>query len=179
MSTYIHRFIFENKLRPGDGVVVRKRFLGILKHYVIYLGKDRGRHRFIANTDQGVQVFSEGQIGDFLQYMKPRMIIPFDGDTRERQRAINRALTYPNPDSYSLLANNCEHYFTYVHKGESYSRQAAVYGAGLAATGIVMTARNAVKSEEEDEYSGLKTIAGILLTGLGLVAMTSARGERS
>ncbi|OED34624.1 hypothetical protein AB832_07055 [Flavobacteriaceae bacterium (ex Bugula neritina AB1)] len=174
MYYQLDQFVRDCRLRPGDGIVVRKRFLGLLKHYVVYLGKERGRHLFIANMTQGVQILNSGQIAEFLQYMEPRRIIPFEGTERERRFAVQRAFTYPNSRNYRLLANNCEHYFNYIHNGKGYSGQTAAFGAGLAVSGIVMAANNASKTQEEDENADLKVAAGILLTGLGLFAIAAS-----
>ena len=174
MYYHLDRFVKECELRPGDGIVVKKRFLGLLKHYVVYLGKDRGRHLFIANMVGGVKILNSGQISEFLQYMEPRRIIRFEGNERERKQAVERALTYPNSRNYQLIANNCEHYFNYIQKGKGYSAQTATFGAGLALSGVVMAANNASKTEDEDENADLKVLAGILLTGLGLLAMAAS-----
>lgn len=174
MKNFITQFVRANNLRPGDGIVVRKRFLGLLKHYVIYLGQDRGQHYFIANMMGGVTVLNSGQISDFMGYMDPTRIIPFEGTDYEREKAVRRALNYPDRSNYNLLANNCEHYFNYTQTGQSYSEQTAAFGAGLAAVGTAMTINNALKDEEEDEDAGLKAAAGLLLVGLGLWAVKAA-----
>lgn len=174
MYFQLDQFVRDNGLQPGDGIVVKKRFLGLLKHYVIYLGNERGRHLFIANTTRGVQILNSGQISEFLQYMEPRRIIPFEGTPNERKRAVQRAFSFPNSRNYRLLANNCEHYFNYIQTGKGYSGQTAVFGAGLAVTGVVMAANNVSKTQEEDENAGLKVAAGILLAGLGLFALSAS-----
>ena len=164
-------------MQPGDGVRVKKKFLGLLHHYVIYLGIYQSGHLFIANTESGVKILSEGQLREYLQYLEPREIKYFKGSRQQRELAVQRALQYPNRNSYRLLANNCEHFFNYVQKGVRYSRQAEVFGASLAATGTIMTVRNLLKDPEEDENADLKAIGGMLLAGLGLWAMSNANQD--
>ena len=168
MFNHLEQFVQGTGLRPGDGIVVKKRFLGLLKHYVIYLGKKGRRHLFIANMTQGVQVLNSGQIGEFLRYMEPKKIIPFEGTDLERREAVKRAFSFPNRQNYNLLANNCEHFFNFTQSGRAYSKQTALFGTGLTVGGLVMAVNKASKNEEDDEYADLKVATGLLIAGLGL-----------
>ena len=148
----INQFINQNHLRPADAVIMKKKFFGMLDHYVIYLGIYRNnqtfinQHIFVANYTKGVRVISEEELSQFLQYLIPTDIDRFKGGEYERPNAVQRAWSRINEKAYNYLENNCEHFKNWVHNGEHRSEQAEkfVQGslavAGITALGLLVSA---------------------------------------
>lgn len=129
----INAFITQNHIRPADVIVVKKA-AGILKHYVVYLGKDRFlRHTFIVNmSGRGIALIPEEEASVFLGKYQPTGISRFLGQEWERNQAVERAFTYPRAN-YDLIVNNCEHFASFVQRGVKESKQAdTAIGIGLA-----------------------------------------------
>lgn len=159
----VSEFVSMYNLRPADAIAVKKNSFGLLNHYLVYLGQDYlGEHIFMANYTKGTRVLSREEIMKFASYMHPVKVSRFKGGEIEREQAIDRAFELKDEDSYNLILNNCEHFKNHVQLSEKYSEQTKVFGAGLAAAGIVTAATS--KSQ------GGKT-AGIILAGLGLLTL--------
>lgn len=177
MFNQVDEFVKISRLNPGDAVIVKKRFLGLLKHYVIYLGRSsNGKHLFIANMEPEVQILSQNQICEYLKYFDPKKIIPFKGSDEKRRLAIERALSYPQK-YYHLLANNCEHFFNYIHKGRGYSSQTADLGYGLTISGILMIGNSLSSSQSKGGNGDIRLATGILLTGIGLYTVSVSKHD--
>lgn len=131
-------FVTKNNLLPADAILVRKAPLKLLRHYIIYLGKNNfGYHIFMANTLSGVKVYNYQQLMNELKTFVPERIDRFIGSSEERKEAINRALKRKDEDSYNLILNNCEHFKNWVQKGEHQSSQVSTFGTvALIAIGL-------------------------------------------
>lgn len=141
----LNQFVNQNRLRPADSIIMRKKFFGMVDHYVIYLGTINGRHRFVANYTQGVRVIPNSELVQFLSYLIPKQIEAFPGNEFQRRSAVQRAESRIGEKAYDYLANNCEHFKNWVHYGEHKSYQAegakTLFGA-LAVVGIIAAIAN-------------------------------------
>lgn len=165
----IDQFIKLNGVRKADAIIVRKKILGLLSHYVIYLGRESeyeqdGRsmykgwgydgHIFMANMGDGVHILREGHLNGYLKYLEPNKINRFQGNDWERAKAIERALMHQDEKSYNLILNNCEHFANFVQEGRRYSKQSQ--NAGLALGAILLLGLGAAlfsgSSNEDDDY---------------------------
>lgn len=159
----ISEFINRYNLQPADAIAVKKDAIGLLDHYLIYLGEDYwGEHIFMANYTKGTRILSQQELMRFASFMHPVKISRFIGSEYQREEAINRAFELKDQNSYHLILNNCEHFKNHVQLGKPYSGQTNAFGAGLTAAGIATVA--ASKSDEG------KT-AGFILAGLGLLTL--------
>ncbi len=143
----INVFVNQNSLKPADVIVVKKA-AGILDHYVVYLGYDSYQgHCFIVNMSrQNIKLIPETEASVFLKKYQPVGISRFSGKEWERNRAVERAFTYPDKQ-YHLIVNNCEHFANFVQRGVKESKQAdAAIGIGLAA--VVVGAVFGLMNEE-------------------------------
>lgn len=146
MNTHysIDKFVQENNLKKGDVVIARRNMLGILDHYIVYLGVDDwGQHQFIANLAPEVRYLSEEEIEFLLKDYTPYRIRRFEGSDWERFQAEDRAIGQLGKQ-YDLIDQNCEHFANYVQKGKAYSQQtknaknAALGIAGLALLAVLL-----------------------------------------
>lgn len=153
----LDQFIHQNSIQKADAIVVRKKAVGLLSHYVIYLGleseyywiDDGGRHRsyrergrrdghlFIANMGTGVNILREQEVLPMLKDYQPKRINRFLGNQAAREAAIERALSEQNQENYNLILNNCEHFANYVQENNRYSQQSQNVGIGLGALLLV------------------------------------------
>jgi|GEM_PF-391620 len=163
MKKLIH-FILKNGLKQADAIVLRKKLLGMVDHYAIFMGFRNGSPVFLANYRSGVKEVTFSDMQSILATLEPKEIEPFKGSENERQKALNRAWSRLGENSYNYTENNCEHFKNYVHHGKDYSDQvkiAADVTMGTAA--LVGVAAIATKSPK----AGL-IAAGLLLLGLYL-----------
>lgn len=158
----LNQFIQSNNLRSADAIIVKKNVIGLLDHYLIYLGYWNGEHKFIANYFQGTRILSHGELFNFSQKYSPTRIRRFIGNEVQRNAAVTRALSRKDQQSYHLLLNNCEHLATYVQEGRTYSQQTTLFGAGMAVTGLTMAA-----SSKSDTGKGI----GATMAVLGLLTL--------
>ena len=149
----IQRFVRQNQLRPADAVIVKKRGLGILDHYVIYLGEYKGTPQFIANYTKGVKIIPLRELQNFLSTYAPVKLNRFVGSEQQRKEAIRRAYQRLDEDAYHLILNNCEHYARYVQEGNPRSNQVRNWGlgalGGLALLGLVWALSG---NDDDEEY---------------------------
>lgn len=132
----INHFVRAYGLRVADAVRLKKRFFGMLDHYVIYAGVSNGRHRFIANYDYGVNYVNDQDLQHYMQMLEPQQIERFPGHDSHRELALQRASSLIGRQQYQLLTSNCEHLKNYVHYGQWKSEQAENFGQGVAAVGV-------------------------------------------
>ncbi len=132
----IHQFVQTNALRIADAIMLKKKFFGMLDHYVIYAGVIGGRHHFVANYENGVNYVDERDINYYLEILIPEQIERFPGHELHRQAALQRATNLVGKQEYRLLSSNCEHLKNYVHYGKWESKQVEDFGKGAAAVGI-------------------------------------------
>ncbi len=138
----LNQFIQKFAIQPADAIIMQKKLLGMVDHYVIYVGVDRNNdHRFVANYTKGVKVIPNHELAQFLEVLVPSKIDRFPGPYQNRTAAVNRALSRVGEKSYNYLTNNCEHFKNWVHRGEHKSHQVdnAISGVaiGLGAIAVI------------------------------------------
>lgn len=167
MKMTIEQFIHAYQIQPADAIVVKKEELGILDHYVIYLGVDSlGEYKFIANYTKGIAFLSADEILNFLRLFVPVRLNRFIGSEYDRNMAVNRALTRLNENAYNLILNNCEHFANWVQKGLPKSDQVETFGQVLAMVGIGIS----ILSKDTDSVG-----AGLFMAGLGALLINSSQ----
>ncbi|OFX43084.1 MAG: hypothetical protein A2046_08705 [Bacteroidetes bacterium GWA2_30_7] len=165
--TYALSLIQQNDLKQADAIVLRKKFLGMVDHFAIFLGYDNSNYPyFVANYKDGVQHVSEKELDSFMQKLEPTRIERFVGTEVERQNAVKRALNRIDEKAYDYFANNCESFKNYVQKGINYSKQAEnfneIAGAVGIGTAVVGVAALASKSPKVAAWAlGLTALATI------------------
>lgn len=156
----LNQFVAVNEILPGDAVIAKKKTIGFLDHYIIYLGIQDGEHKFIANYTNGVRILSYKELWEFSADYSPKRIRRFMGNEVQRRAAVARALSLQDQNSYHLILNNCEHYANYVQHGKLYSQQTKVFGVGMAATGLAVATSS--KNERNKEVGAVITVFGLL-----------------
>jgi len=157
----------QNNLQPADALVLKKKFLGMVDHFAIFLGYDDSNEPFIvANYKDGVQRVSKHELDLFLQKLEPTRIERFVGSETERKAAVKRAVSRIGERAYDYFSNNCESFKNYVQKGVNYSRQAENFNEVAGAVGIgsavVGVAALASKSPKVAKWAlGLSALAAI------------------
>ncbi|MDX2282569.1 MAG: lecithin retinol acyltransferase family protein [Bacteroidia bacterium] len=146
----LNQFVRQNDLRPADVIVVKKAPLGLLSHYVVFLGHDSyGQPVFMASLNLGIKILTPDLLQKFQAYLNPVRIRRFQGTERQREQAVGRALQRRDESSYNLLVNNCEHFANYVQKGQAFSQQSQVAGLALV---LALFAILFSPQEEEENY---------------------------
>jgi hypothetical protein len=160
----IKRFIEELSLRVTDAIVIRKRFIGMVDHYVLYMGERNGQPVFVANFMDGVKEVPNNEILKYLLKYQPERVERFIGSEDDRYEALERANQRIGERAYNYLSNNCEHFKNWVHSGEKYSSQVdSVANIGLGTGGTLAVVGLASKNHKAALWG-----AGLLLLGLGL-----------
>lgn len=140
----VQEFIYVNNLEAGDVVVAKKNgILGLLDHYIVFLGWNAygGRFEFIANFTEGVKRLSTDEIYSLIQSYTPTRIKKFVGNIEQRNQAINRAIIKLRfKEAYNLFTKNCEHFANYVQTGKEFSAQTKVAGSTMIGGGLLMAA---------------------------------------
>lgn len=167
----VSRFIFINNIQPADVIIARRVTLGLLDHYVVYLGINRyGEHYFAANLGTSVGVFSASNLAQLTSTYGPVSVRKFAGSDIERREALDRAMEkFQKGEPYNLISSNCEHYANYVQTGNNYSQQSRNAYAAAAATGfgIALTSNNP-----------LLQILGIAVATVGTVGAIEEESNR-
>jgi hypothetical protein len=159
----LDEYIYENHIKPADVIVVKKKWIGLLDHYLVYLGQHYGEHKFIANYTGGVRILNYQELSSYAESLYPERIRRFTGNDIQREAAVTRALSRVDQSSYDLILNNCEHYANFVQQGEAYSNQTKVFGTGLAIAGMT-TALSAKNNPGKETF-------GWVMAGLGLLTL--------
>ena len=140
----LNDFIKRNNLKQTDAIVLKKRFLGLADHFVLFMGYRGNQPVFVANYKDGVQEVPMYELQKYLKVLKPERIERFPGSEDERKFAFKRAISRIGERAYNYLGNNCGHYKNYVHYGINYSKQVdtagnvgLTIGAGLGLAGVV------------------------------------------
>jgi hypothetical protein len=132
-------------LRAMDVAVIGAKKRSVLKHYVIFLGRDKtGFPLFIANypSPNGtstVQLVSRNDLLFYEELMTLKEIRSFQGSDSERKEAVNRAIKQLNKEQYNFVFNNCEHFANYVQFNKASSKQTEVACVGAASIGAILT----------------------------------------
>lgn len=157
----LDQFIRINQILPADAIILNKKFFGMLDHYVIYLGIDRGQHGFVANYTEGVKIIPNNELQQFLQVLLPTSIDRYPGPQHLRRNAVQRALSRVGEKAYTLFHNNCEHFKNWVHYGKEKSHQVEKIGKVLAMSGLTLTALGAENKNDTLKWVGIfSTIIG-------------------
>lgn len=158
----IAELISRHNLVIIDAIVLKKRFIGMVDHYVLFGGYDEyNQPVFVANYKTGVQVVSNQDMVKYLSILEPERVIYFKGNEHQREQAIQRAKSRIGERAYDYLANNCEHFVTWVHTGKHNSKQVAGVGVGLMAVGAITAIGGASKKSDTAVVVGF----GALLLG--------------
>lgn len=157
-------FIKYHRLKPIDAIVLRKKFMGMVDHYAIYLGNDEmGTPKFVANFIEGVNIISDQEIKEQLQKYVPERIERFQGSNEERQSAIERAWSKIGEKAYNLLSNNCEHFKNWVHYGRQISKQVDNAGTVLTLGGTAtLVGGLAVSHKKATNWGVALLVSGIV-----------------
>lgn len=158
----VNELVRRHNLRIIDAIVLRKRFIGMVDHYVLFAGyNNEQKPIFLANYKTGVQFVPHSDMVKYLDMLEPERIIFFKGNEIQRSHAIERAKSRIGEKAYDYLANNCEHFVTWVHTGKHNSKQVANAGTGLMVAGAVAAIGGAAKNKE----AALGLGVGALLLG--------------
>ncbi|MBN4047208.1 lecithin retinol acyltransferase family protein [bacterium AH-315-P13] len=152
------------QLKPADAVILHKKFMGMVDHFVIYVGNDYSGPKFVANFTKGIEVLPNEEINKQLEKYVPKKIERFPGNDIYRQQAVNRALSRLGEKAYGFFSNNCEHFKNFVHYGKQYSKQVDTAGTSLTATGGLLAVGGVLASKKKTRNWG----AVLLILGLGL-----------
>lgn len=150
-----------NSLKEADAVVLRKKILGMVDHFAIFVGYRGNKPIFVANYKDGVREVSNSEIKEILKTLQPTAIQKFNGTEYERRKATSRALSRVGERAYNYVSNNCEHFKNWVHSGEHRSEQVNKAG-NIALTVATGTAVNAIINKSAK--SGAIAV-GLLLLG--------------
>jgi len=166
------QYVNHNQLKPADAIVLRKKFMGMVDHYAIYLGKNRlGTPEFVANFTKGVGVIPDDEIKDQMQKYIPQKIERFEGSTFERKSAIERASSRLGENAYGFFSNNCEHFKNWVHYGKQISEQVDKAGTVMTIGGTTMLVGGLLASNKKTRNWG----AGILVAGVILKCLAERK----
>lgn len=167
----LNQFVKANDLKQADAIILRKKLLGMVDHYAIFLGYRNSTPVFVANYSTGVKEVTMEEMSSVLQTYQPTQIDRFPGAEDERRIAVQRAWSRIGERAYSYVKNNCEHFKNWVHHGENRSEQVRVAGnISLGAAGIATIAAIGSKNGK------LAAVALILLL-LGLFLKDAAEDK--
>src|SRR5438309_93028 len=101
--SYTEVFVIQNNLQPADAILLRKKFMGMMDHFAIYLGRDMHTNQplFAANYTNGVQVLKTEEVNTFLVKLVPEKIERFQGSKIQRQQAVDRAIKMIGKAAYN------------------------------------------------------------------------------
>ncbi|PHR43329.1 MAG: hypothetical protein COA32_16515 [Fluviicola sp.] len=134
----VKKLVSQNNLKIIDAIVLKKRFIGMVDHYVLFGGFDRNEEPiFVANYKNGVQVVPRQDMIKYLSMLEPERIVRFIGTENERLIAVQRAKSRLGEKAYKYFSNNCEHFVTWVHTGRHSSRQVSDAGEALMIAGSI------------------------------------------
>ena len=167
-------FVIANNLQPADAILLTKKFMGMLNHYAVYLGRDQWTNKpiFAANYTSGVQYLSPAETEGFLEILVPTRIEKFHGTMHQRNEAINRAISMVGKTTYNLIFNNCEHYKNFVMFNKKYSSQVDTAGKTAMVTGGLAALAGAVSG------NGKAVGLGLLFMALGAIAVEAADQDK-
>ena len=69
-------FVIANNLQPADAILLNKKFMGMLDHYAVYLGRhpETNKPVIAANYTSGVQILTPVDVDSFLEKLVPSKI---------------------------------------------------------------------------------------------------------
>ena len=154
----IIRLIEQNGLRITDSIVMKKRFLGMVDHYVLFMGYRNSRPVFLGNYRNGISEVPDADLVKYLSIMEPERIEYFVGNELERKDAERRAWARSGENAYNYITNNCEHYKNWVHFGKNYSSQVKTAGNVALAAGAGIAVAGLASKNKTAAYVGLGTL---------------------
>jgi hypothetical protein len=172
--SYAEQFVIQNNLQPADAILLKKKFMGMLDHFAVYVGRDMYTNQplFAANYKEGVTILKEQEVNHFLSTLVPEKIERFQGTPQQRGQAVERAIKMIGKAAYHLILNNCEHYKNFVQFGKKYSAQVDVAGRVTAITGgVAVLAGLASKNPKITGW-------GLFLLALGAIAVNVADQDK-
>lgn len=161
----VNQFIKYYSLKAIDAIVMKKKFFGMLDHYVTFLGyhPDNNEPVFVANYTKGTRLLTKEEINKFTEVLEPVNIDYFEGSYSQREEGVERALELVGRKDYGLITYNCEDYKNYIRTGRFGSLQVKDAANGLMVLGTGLTIAGGV--EKNKNLIG----AGLFLGGLGLL----------
>ncbi len=170
----INLFIVQKNIMPADAIILRKKFFGMLDHYVIYLGTNtkNNEHQFVANYVDGVKIVPNDEIHSLLQVYVPSDIDRFPGKESERPSALQRAWSRIGEKAYNIVSNNCEHFKNWVHLGIETSSQVGTLGGALTIGGLGLTLLGAGKKNKTT------IVWGVIILLIGILVATFANRDK-
>lgn len=131
----MHPFIYNNKIRKADVVVVPKSEFNLVAHYAVYLGFNQFGEEIMSENKHGygVRILTTNQF--FQENPSYKRLRLFNGNDYQRMQAVNRAISLIGR-KYDLINFNCEHYANYVQTNQSVSNQIK-WGAGVSALAVL------------------------------------------
>ena len=169
----INHFVHDNQLRPADAIVLKKKFMGMAEHFVIYLGNEGTEPRFVANFTKGIKILPNKEINEQIKTYVPEKIERFNGNSLERGKAVARAKSRIGEKAYGYVSNNCEHFKNWVHFGQQYSKQVSNVGTALSISGATMAVGGLLLAKPKARNWGV----GILLFGVLLKSFAERNNE--
>lgn len=167
----IEKFIEKENLKQTDALILKKRFLGMVEHYVIYMGYRGHTPVFVANFQDGVKEVPEKDIQNYLKTYEPKDIERFRGNDVERGQAFRRAISRIGEKAYNYLGNNCEHFKNWVHSGDNFSSQVNSAGKKAIVAGVGVGIVGLAKKHPKTALFG----ASLLLIGAGLRKLSNEK----
>ncbi len=163
----INQFVFKNNLKPADAIILNKKFMGMVDHFVIYIGHDDNEPKFVANFNKGIKVLPNNEINKQLKKYLPNRIERCPGNDYNREEAVKRALSRLGEKAYGYFSNNCEHFKNWVHYGKNISKQVNTAGNVTAILGAGLTIGGAATSNGKTMVKGVGLLTlGLILKGL-------------
>jgi len=157
----IKDIIVLHNIKKGDAIQLRKKIIGMVDHYVLFIGFRGNQPVFTANYNGGVKEVSSSEINHYLRFLSPSAIFRFPGNDDQRKFAVQRALMRLGEKAYDYIKNNCESYKNWVHYGVNYSKQAEV--AAKTSTGLGIATSIAALSTGSKKMGALGV--GLLVVG--------------
>lgn len=138
IMSYARSLIRQQNLQAGDVVVVGFG-LGLISHYLVYMGHDGYDHYFVANVEEGVKYFRPEELDRKASGAHLKRIRRFEGSYHERNAALQRAHGIIGK-AYSYLQFNCESAANLIQYGRARSHQVekGVAIAGLTLVGLLL-----------------------------------------
>ncbi len=125
--------IQQNNIKPGDGLVRSKSFLGLIDHYGLFVGQSM----VIENHPlHGVRLIT---LAEFFQGRQLLRVKRFPGNEWSRRSAVDKAYKMIGA-RYDVFDFNCEHFVNHIHDVGIKSNQAEVAKGlvfGLLAIGFI------------------------------------------
>lgn len=160
------QFVQQNGIKQADAIILRKKILGMVDHFAIFLGYRNNIPVFVANYREGVKEVSNSEMSELLKSYQPTKTDRFPGPESQRPIAVKRAMSRIGEKAYNYISNNCEHFKNWVHYGDNYSEQ--VNSVGNASLGLAAGVGIAAIVTTNPKVAGIA--AGLLLLGLILKA---------